>query len=254
MKRSAVNRSRAFRRILNSESSAIVRDPALLSVVMMAALPAAIFFFYSDEFNDLLAKNLGVGEGTRVAAGFVSALPGLLIGWVFAMRFLEERDEGLEAVIAATRFGLWQFTLLRLFLAGTLAFPLTFTTAFTLDVSASVALAAAFCGSFQAILVAAVFPVLASNRVEGLAYSKAISPFALAALASLADSNLRFLVAPLPTFHMGELLSRSASLQSSNVAAALIVNLLWALLAMQLLKRSVSGKVLGRKLSRTGGS
>lgn len=254
MKQSAADRPRAFRRILKSESLAIARDPALLSVVMMAALPAAIFYVFSDEFNDLLSKNLGVREGTRVAAGFLGALPGLLIGWVFAMRFLEERDEGLEPVMAATQFGLWKFTLLRLFLAATLAFPITLATALTLDASASIALAAAFCGSLQAVLVAAAFPILASNRVEGLAYSKAISPFALAALASLADSNLRFLAAPLPTFHMGELLSRSSTLQSPNVVAALLVNLVWALLATELLKRSVDGTGLGRKRRRTGGS
>ncbi|MEE4213382.1 MAG: hypothetical protein V2I43_29415 [Parvularcula sp.] len=233
-----MNQLTTIRKILRGELAAIARDPALVSVVLMSAAPALVFQAFSREFDDLFLEQLGITGGTRVVAGFIGSLPGLLIGWVFAMRFLEERDEGLERVIAASEFGIWRFTLLRLFLAAALAFTLSAFTAFSLEASGALVIAVvAVCGSLQALLVASLLPSFAKNRVEGLAFSKLISPLALAAATALAGTNLRLLAAPLPTFHMGQLLSRNSVPDLLTVAAALLVNLVWTLVAVRIFRQ-----------------
>lgn len=248
----------AVRKILKGELAAIARDPALVSVLAMSAAPALLFQIFSREFDGLFLDHLGIAEGTRVVAGFVGSLPGLLIGWVFAMRFLEDRDEGLEPVIAASEFGIWRFTLLRLVLAAMLAFGLAVATAVSLKAPGALVIAVvAVCGSLQALLVASLLPSFAKNRVEGLAYSKLISPFALAAVTALADTNLRLLAAPLPTFHMGELLSRSSLPDLFTLAAALLVNLVWALVAVRIFRRRIgmtNGRTGDLRLTRAQGA
>ncbi|MEE4153720.1 MAG: hypothetical protein V2I27_06135 [Erythrobacter sp.] len=248
----------AVRKVLMGEFAAIARDPALVSVVAMSAAPAFLFQIFSREFDGLFLDQLGIAQGTRVVAGFVGSLPGLLIGWVFAMRFLEDRDEGLEPVIAASEFGIWRFTLLRLFLAAMLAFALSAATAVSMEASGGIVIAVvAICASLQALLVASLLPSFAENRVEGLAYSKLISPFALAAVAALVDTNLRLLAAPLPTFHMGQLLSRNSEPGQFALAAALLVNLVWALVAVMIFRRRIgmaNGRTGDHRLTRAQGA
>lgn len=221
--------------LLKSDVWGVVRDPALISVIAMALAPMAVFHVYAAEIDRFFEGATGLSDFTRLASAFVTTLPGLLIGWIFAMRFLEDRDSNLEPALLATPVGLVRFALLRLSVAALSAAPVSAATALVFGAPAAAASVIGVCGGLQAVLTASLLPVLAANRVEGLAYSKFLSPFALLALIALIPSELRLLALPLPSFHMGELLLQDSGL--ATLLAAVAINLGWTAGGFLLFKR-----------------
>lgn len=214
--------------LIRSELLCIARDPALAAVLVMATLPLVVIHFFAAEINQAVMRHTGIEDASRLAGGFLVTLPALLVGWIFAMRFLEERDEGLEPVFATSVFGIAGFALARLAAASLIAFLLTFSTAAAIGGPSAIAVVLSICGSLQAIAVGCLLPIFAANRLEGIAYSKLLSPLALVALLALVDGSWRQIAVPLPTFHSGELLAATPGAGVGTIVAALTVNLAWA--------------------------
>jgi len=221
--------------LFKSDLLGIVRDPALVAVVAMAIAPMGVFFWFTPQIDAFFANTVGLEGFVRLISGFAVCLPGLFIGWIFGMRFLEDRDCNLELALLATPLGLVRLAGLRMFVALLAAASVAAATALVLEAPALPAAIIGACGGLQALTVAAILPVIAANRVEGLAYSKVLSVFALFAFAALLASPARLLVAPVPTFHMGELLIHGAS--PGGALIALGVNLVWAFAAFALFRR-----------------
>jgi hypothetical protein len=216
--------------LFKSDALEIVRDPALAVVAAMAIAPIAVFHQYADPIDAFFVRVAALSGFTGLASGFVVCLPGLLIGWICAMRFLDDRDCNLEPALMATPPGLVGVALPRMAAAALLAAALCAMTARVLDASAAASAVIGACGALQAIVVAALLPVLAKNKVEGLAYSKFLSPLALFALIALLADTLRLAAVPMATFHMGELMTHGAD--PVRAATALAVNLVWAAAAV----------------------
>lgn len=221
--------------LFRSDLLGIARDPALLAIVAMAIAPIGVFHLFTPQIDAFFANTVGLDGFVRLISGFAVCLPGLLIGWIFAMRCLEDRDSNLEPALRATPLGLVRFALLRMAVALLAAAPIAAATALVLGAGASPAALIGVCAGLQALTVAAIVPVIANNRVEGLAYSKFLSPLALMALIALLSDPARFLAAPSPTFHMGALMARDASF--GGALLALCVNLAWAGAAVAMFRR-----------------
>ncbi|AOL22354.1 hypothetical protein Ga0102493_111327 [Erythrobacter litoralis] len=238
MRSAPLNRIRIGYFLVRSELLCIVRDPALAAVLVMATLPLAVIHFFGAEVDQTVMLHAGIEDASRLVGGFLVALPALLVGWIFAMRFLEERDEGLEQVFATSVSGIAGFAVMRLAAGSLIAFLLTFPTAAAIGSPPEMALLVSLCGSLQAIAVGCLLPIFAANRLEGIAYSKLLSPLALVALVALADGFWRVIAAPFPTFHSGVLLAATSGSGIGTIVAALAVNLAWAALSIVALART----------------
>lgn len=235
MKQPAIARASLLFPVIRVEVLAVARDPALAAVVAMALLPLFGVGLYSKEIDAFMSHNYAVTGFTAVVSGFLAALPGLLLGWICAMRHLEDRDANLVKPIEMTTAGLQALCLIRILITSVFALAVGFATALQLSASIFTALAVGICGACQASIVACLLPVFADNKVEGIALSKLLTPFALVALATHLPLTWRFVAAPIPTFHVGELMSDPSTPWS--VVLAVTVNVLWSAVALVMARK-----------------
>jgi len=224
-------------RIARSELLCVARDPALAAVLVMATLPLIGIQFFSAEIDRAVILHTGIKEASYLAGGFLVTLPALLVGWIFAMRFLEERDEGMEQIFATSVFGTAGFAVVRLAAAGLIASLLTLLTAAAIGRPLGTIVAVAICGSLQTIAVGCLLSIFAENRLEGIAYSKLLSPLALMALVPLADGSWRLIASPVPTFHSGVIIASTPRAGADAIILALTVNFVWAAVSIVALAR-----------------
>ncbi len=196
-----------FRGLLLGDIRNILREPVMLMFMILAILPLLLFILFQQTMDSFALKTWQVTQFSSYIAPLILLLPAYLIGWVTGFLILEERDEGPLLALSATPIGKNGVAIYRAGLAFIIsAIIALFSIPFLLP-GAGLALSlflTTLC-SIQAAMVNFILPAMASNKVQGLAMSKAINLFALAPLLAFIPSTWRFLASPIPGFWIGEL-------------------------------------------------
>lgn len=208
---------RALLRTLALDGRQIVRDPLVAIFPFVPFLAAAaIRVAYPIAAGELRRRaGIDIDPYRPVAAAIVLLLSGGMIGTAVGFLMLEERDEGIGAYRAATPGGR----------AGYLAFRLVPPTLLAWVSGVAAVCLAGFSGEFGglgglpafAALAVAAFPAalglpfyalclaaFPANKVEGLAFAKAMGILDFAPLAVAAPPSFRTLGMALPPFWVAE--------------------------------------------------
>lgn len=206
--------------LIKCDAKSILRDPMLLSVVVMAALPSWLFYLYDEVIDQTLEKLSG--EPATVLHPFIISLPGLLLGWVNGLLVVENREEGALASLGVTPLGKKGLLFYRIVISAGLSFLITVGAVLLLPIRPILIPILPALVALQAAAVTIALPRIANNTVEALAYSKFLTPLAAASLMPLIGHNLKYLGVVLPTFWVGELtqIGKDHSLISSIILAA----------------------------------
>lgn len=207
---SAINvfKPKRFRRLIVADALNVSRDPMLLFATAMAILPTLALWAFIPAIDAAAFAAFGIEHFSRFLLPVALMLPATLIGWVTGFLLLEDRDDGLLPVLDVTPVGK----------AGLLAYRTTITALIASAISIF-ALAVLGAGldvwqcSLIVLLVAAnavvcsvILPVLARNRVEGLALTKVTNIMAIVPLLAAIPSPFRLLAGVVPSYWIGEAL------------------------------------------------
>ncbi|MCF6302164.1 MAG: hypothetical protein L3J13_03005 [Devosiaceae bacterium] len=194
--------------LVRADTRNILRDPTLLTVLAISALPAILFFFYAHWMDQTAKAAFGLENISTYAAPIFFILPSYLIGWVIGFLILEEKDEGSLLALSVTpvgKIGIITYRAALVFivilLIGLVTAPIFFPDkgpvtrgVFSLFIS------------LQAVMVTFILPALAKNKVQGLALTKAINIFTITPLLAIIASPFRYLAGIFPGFWIGEYL------------------------------------------------
>lgn len=233
-----------LRMLAGADARNVLRDPVLLAVMVMAALPSIGLYIWGAALNGWARQALGFGEAAYYALPFVLTLPALLIGWVTGFLFLEDRDEGTLLALDITPLGKSGYAVYRIGYSALITFVLTFLAGQALlpDKAVAYSFLIATLVAAEAAASALILPAIARNKVEGLALTKLTNLLALAPYLALVPGPWRFVFAPLPGFWIGELLGLGGSPQLAwpvTVFLAVGTHALVLLLLAQLFRRRV---------------
>lgn len=213
MTRSVLLQPSRLGKILFSDALNVTRDPMLLIVLVMTALPPLALAIWRADLDALALQSFGVANfGTYLVPTFL-VVNALLIGWVVGFLMLEDRDEGMLTAVAVTPLGGRGYLGYRAALAAALTLLLTLYGIVLMAPALPPAPAALVCllVALEAVLSAAVLPALARNKVEGLALTKLTNILAIVPLAALLPAPWRYLFGVLPPYWIGEVLLVPAS-------------------------------------------
>ena len=199
---------RRFVRLARADALNVLRDPMLVGATCFSVLPAIAFWAFEAQMNAAALDAFGIAGFSRFAAPLVLLLPALLIGWVAGFLLLEDRDDGPLLALDVTPPGKLGFLAYRLAAAGLLTGIITAAFAPVLMPGSGlvVAATATVLVALAAMATALILPVIARNKVEGLALSKLVNIAMLVPLLALVPSPLRYLGGVIPTYWLGELL------------------------------------------------
>ena len=197
-----------WRRIIHYDLRNIARDPMLLIVLVMSALPALGLAIWRTDIDAAASAAFGTPGFTRYLIPVTLVLPALLIGWVVGFLTLEDRDEGALTAVAITPLGARGYLGYRAALAAILTLVLTVYGIVLLlpEASLGIAIVLTLLVAIEAVLSAAVLPAVARNKVEGLALTKLTNILSVVPLLALLPAPWRYLFAVVPSYWIGELL------------------------------------------------
>lgn len=228
-----------LRKLAGADARNVVRDPVLLSVMVMSALPSIALFAQGSALDDWAFRVFGFEGAARIALPFVLTLPAFLIGWVTGFLFLEDRDEGTLLALDITPLGKSGYAAYRIGYAALITFVLTLLAAQSLlpDKALAFTLLIAALIAVEAAASALILPAIACNKVEGLALTKLTNLLALSPYLALFSGPWRYMFAPLPGFWIGELLGFGGPQKMALPLAAMLalgihLGVLWLLLQL----------------------
>ncbi len=202
---------RRFARLIASDAINISRDPMLLFAIVLSALPSLALWLGRDGIDEAAATAFGIQGFARYLVPVVLLVPAMLIGWVTGFLLLEDRDDGPLLALDVTPVGKSGFFAYRVTVTALVTAAVTLAAVrlvlpdsgwgLTLLLSALVA--------SNAVLVAAVLPAVARNKVEGLALTKLINIASAVPLLAIIPSPWRYLGGIVPSYWFGELLMLS---------------------------------------------
>ncbi|WP_417308412.1 hypothetical protein [Devosia sp.] len=203
-----LTQSGRWRRIVQYDLRNIVRDPMLLIVMVMSALPALGLAIWRSDIDAAALGAFDAAGFTRYLIPTFLVLPALLIGWVVGFLTLEDRDEGALMAVAITPLGARAYLGYRAALAAGLTMGLTIYGILLLlpGISFPLATLISVLVAIEAVLSAAILPAMARNKVEGLALTKLTNILAMAPLAALLPFPWRYAFGIVPHYWLGELL------------------------------------------------
>ncbi len=220
----AILNARRIGRLIAFDAMSISRDATLIfSMVLSFALPIG-FALFRARLNRLALDTTGIADVARYAAPLVLILPALLIGWVTGFLLLEDRDDNTLTAIAVTPLGKLGFVGYRVSVTAAVVFAIVAASA-PLVIPATppwVALLIALLIAAESVMVAAILPAIARNKVEGLALTKVINIAAVLPFVAIVPSPWRYLAGVVPSYWVGELLALSSRSYLSLAAAAVI--------------------------------
>jgi fluoroquinolone transport system permease protein len=234
---------RRFLRLLTADALNVLREPLLMTAVVMSVVPAIVFAFTRQVMDDAAVAAFGIEAISRHVALVVLVLPAVLVGWVTGFLLLEDRDEGMLLAIDVTPVGKTGFLLYRVAITALIgggltagAIPLVVPNIGVVEGLLLVGTIAAEC-----VLAAIILPAVARNKVEGLALTKLTNIAAMVPLMALIPSPWRFLGGVAPPYWIGELLvaRTPATPLWLTGAALLITHVGWGVLILRLMDRRV---------------
>ena len=233
---------RRFFRLMVSDAKNIARDPMLIAVSGLSIGPAAGFWFGRAAMDHAVLAAFGFAQFSAYLVPVVLVLPALLIGWVTGFLMLEDRDDGALLALDVTPPGKAGFLAYRVTVTAGVAAGVTLFAAPLVipDSGAGLVLLVALFIAAEAVIAALLLPVIARNKVEGLALTKLINIASLAPLVAFAPSPWRYIAGILPPYWVGELVwPLPASSIGLPVAAALgtVVHLATIALLFRLLRK-----------------
>jgi fluoroquinolone transport system permease protein len=202
---------RRFGRLLVSDATSISRDPMLLFATLLSVLPSVALWYGRDSVDAAAAASFGVDAFASYLVPVALLVPAMLIGWVVGFLLLEDRDEGPLLAIDVTPVGKSGFFAYRATAAVLVTAVITLMAAWLLLPERGWAMALLLAGlvAANAVLVAAVLPAVARNKVEGLALTKLVNLASVVPLLAILPSPLRYLGGIVPSYWIGELLMLS---------------------------------------------
>lgn len=224
-------------RLLAADAANVMRDPLLVFVLVLSAMPAAGLGLWRQSMDSAALAAFGLPDLSRYLVPIALLLPASLIGWVAGFLMLEDRDGNLLPALAATPVGKTGFLVYRL---ASTAFATALVTAGALPILLPHASPWAKLTLFlvvpaAAIVYATILPALARNKVEGLALTKLTNLAAAIPLAALAPAPWRYLAGIVPTYWVGELTLAPANALPIGLAAGLaaLVHAAWSAILLR---------------------
>lgn len=198
---------RRLARLFASDALNVVRDPTLVFVLLLSALPVSLWVWVGDDLVAWVEGRYGFADTAAWLGPILLALPAAMIGWVVGFLLVEDRDDGPLFALDVSPLGKEGFLAYRLLATITIAAAVTLVAVPVLRPGAGVgtALALAAMVALQAAAMATVLPAVARNKVEGLALTKVLNLFAFTPLLAAIPGGWRFLGAWVPGFWLGEL-------------------------------------------------
>lgn len=211
-------------RLMASDAMSISRDPTLIfSALLSLAFPVA-FVLLREPLNRLVMDWLGLADAARYAVPLVLVLPAMLVGWVTGFLLLEDRDDNTLLAIGVTPLGRLGFVGYRVAVTAVVVFAIVAASAPSVapGTSPGMALLLALLIAAEGVMVAAILPAVARNKVEGLALTKVMNLAGVVPFVAIIPSPWRYLAAVIPSYWVGDLLALSNRSYLSLTVAALI--------------------------------
>lgn len=217
------------------------RDPTMIFAFVFAALPGVLLWWFQEDVLRLADQFLGWEQLDAKLVSAALCLPPVLIGWVIGFLFLEERDDGPLEAISITPVGRNGILYYRLGVAWALTTLLTFINCVLLleDMVTILPLAVSILAGAEAAIIAALLPMIARNKVEGLAMTKVFNIAAIVPLFALLSSPFKLFVGVVPTFWIGELIYDTTRVLPLGITLVLAVTAHTAVLVFILRQREV---------------
>jgi len=200
-------------RLAVSDAMNISRDPTLMFAILLSVVPSLGVTIWRNEINALGVSAFAVPEIVDYALPVILVLPAFLIGWVTGFLLLEDRDDGPLLALDVTPIGKSGFMVYRAFMTALVtAFVTMFAMTLLLPESTwLLRLLFAVLIAVEAVCAAFILPVVARNKVEGLAVTKLTNIASIIPLIAIFPSPWRYLAAIFPTYWIGEALQLSAT-------------------------------------------
>lgn len=197
-----------FINLLSSDVRNVGRDPTLLASVFLGFITPIGIMFFAQKIDQSAEEAFGLTAFLAYLFPIIVTLPAFLIGWVTGFLFLEDRDDGPLMAVEVSPIGKGGFFLYRAAISAILTAAIVVLSCYLLSSNLDVnfVIFLALLVSSQTICVALLLPILARNKVEGLAATKIINLAAMVPLVALVPSPARYLAGIVPTYWLGELL------------------------------------------------
>jgi len=224
-----------------------MRDPTILVVLILSALPIILFTWFRPIMDAAAFAAWEITSISNMIAPLVLLMPAYLIGWVTGFLILEERDDGPLLALDVTPIGKSGVAIYRATIAFILSAAIALISMLMMFDEASwvmIFILSAFT-AMQASIVNFALPAIARNKVQGLAMTKGINIFIMAALLAFIPSDWRFLAAPIPSFWIGELtklLSETTFSSSPSFWLLVIFSALIHIMVLMLIYRVFSSR------------
>lgn len=234
-----------FINLLSSDVRNVGRDPTLLGSVFLGFITPIGVMFFAQKIDQSVEDAFGLKSFLTYLFPIIVALPAFLIGWVTGFLFLEDRDDGPLMAVEVSPIGKGGFFLYRAAISAFISVLLVVLScnllSNNLDVNFIVFLALLV--GAQTICVALLLPILARNKVEGLAATKIINLAAIVPLIALVPSPARYLAGIVPTYWLGEFLMPQQEMYlpvAVSIVLAIISHVGWCLVLFRIFAKQSS--------------
>ncbi len=183
------------------------RDPTMILALIFAAVPGALLWQYRGDVQRFGDQMFEWDQLDIVLVPVAVCLTPVLIGWVIGFLFLEERDDGPLEAISITpvgRRGMFRYRLGAAWLLTT-AIALANCLLLLADIGIIQQIVLAVLIGAEAAMIAVLLPMIARNKVEGLAMTKLFNLVAIVPLFALFSSPFKLLAGLIPSFWIGEI-------------------------------------------------
>ncbi len=223
----------------------IFKDAMLAAMTLLPVILGLLFKFGVPLLNALIAAQTGKTDFLAqyyllFDLTIIFSTP-VMFGYAGLMIILEERDTGVMKYLSVTPLGMNGYLLSRLVLLSAIAAVYGFIVELIFHIS-EMSLVQLFLGSafsfLTGIWLVCLIVSLASNKVEGLAFSKfsgflILGPFA----AFFIKDALKYLVAFLPTFWFTEFCMGKGFYAVAALAVSFALSAVYLALAVRLFKK-----------------
>lgn len=200
-------RTRKIAGLLAGDWISARRDPTMIFALLFAALPAGLLWWFRGDVRRLGEQYFEWHQLDTALVPVALCLPPALVGWVIGFLFLEERDDGPLEAISITPVGRSGMMRYRLGAAWFLTTAISLANCALLLSHLSVIpqfIVSTLIGS-EAAIIAVLLPMIARNKVEGLAMTKVSNLVAIVPLFALFSSPLKLFLGFIPSFWIGEI-------------------------------------------------
>jgi fluoroquinolone transport system permease protein len=237
--------------LLAGDVRTVLRDPTLVLFLVIPLLIALLLRFGMPTIAEVLQTYLSFDlvEHYPFAVSVAMLMPGFMLGTVGGFMVLDDRDDGILTALAVTplsRAGYLRHKI-GLIAISCVAYALSYPFVIGLDrpVSMTVLPFAGLLAGLQAPGATLFVAAMATNKVEGLAVSKAMNLISLAPfLGYLAPAPWNILAWPFPTFWLSRIWlagSRGENGLGWMLPVAFLIHLLWLWGLLRLFDRRVEG-------------